>query len=85
MIKPPEPDNWEITSCVNDNGNEAMIPTVINSEIPFPIPLSVIFSPNHIAKTHPVTKIITDGIIKKGPLPSTNAVSGTPNAPKPYR
>ncbi len=63
----------------------AMIPIIINNDIPFPIPLSVIFSPNHIAKTVPVTKIITDGMIKVNPLPNTNALSGTPKAPKLYK
>ena len=83
IIKPPEPESWEITSWVNDKGKDAIIPTVINKEIPLPIPLSVIFSPNHIAKIQPVTRIITDGIIKNGPLPKTNAASGTPKAPSP--
>jgi hypothetical protein len=32
---------------------------MIKSEIPFP-PLSVIFSPNHMANIVPVTKIITE-------------------------
>ena len=41
-------------------GNLAKIPTIINKDIPFPIPLSVIFSPSHIAKMVPVTRIITD-------------------------
>ena len=41
-------------------GNVAIIPTIINNEIPLPIPLSVIFSPNHIAKIQPVTNIVTD-------------------------
>jgi hypothetical protein len=40
--------------------NLASIPTMIKSEIPFPIPLSVIFSPNHMANIVPVTKIITE-------------------------
>ena len=62
-----------------------MIPTVISKEIPLPIPRSVIFSPSHIANTQPVTKIITAGIIKDIPLPKTNAASGTPRAPKPYK
>ena len=51
---------------------DAIIPTV-NSDIPFPIPLSVIFSPSHIAKTQPF-RIITDGTIKP-PLPMINALS----------
>ena len=83
IIKPPDPESCEITSCVNDKGSEAIIPTVISNEIPFPIPLSVIFSPSHIAKIQPVTSIITDGMIKNGPLPRIKAESGTPKAPKP--
>ena len=62
-----------------------MIPTIINNEIPLPIPLSVIFSPNHIAKMVPVTKMITEEIINKGPLPMTKALSGTPKAESPYK
>src|SRR5690554_7274168 len=37
-----------------------MIPIIINNDIPFPIPLSVIFSPNHIAKMVPVVRINTE-------------------------
>ncbi|MCY1306911.1 hypothetical protein D9M70_567970 [compost metagenome] len=33
---------------------------MINNDIPFPIPLSVIFSPSHIAKIVPETSITTD-------------------------
>jgi len=54
-----------------------MIPTIINSEIPFPIPLSVIFSPNHIAKIVPVTKITTAENKKEKELnPNKNASDG---------
>ena len=76
-------DTRETNSCAKDSGNEATIPTVINKDIPFPIPLSVIFSPNHIANMVPVTKMITEDIINKGPLPNTNAESGTPSALRP--
>ena len=75
----------ETNSCAKDMGNVATIPTVINSEIPFPIPLSVIFSPSHIAKMVPVTSMITDGTIKPSPFPSTKADSGTPSAPSEYK
>ena len=44
-------------SWMNDPGKSAKIPTIIKIEIPFPIPLSVIFSPNHIANTEPATRI----------------------------
>ena len=59
-------------------GSVAIIPTIIKSEIPLPIPLSVIFSPNHIANIVPVTRIITEEMMNKGPLPKIKALSGTP-------
>ena len=49
--------NLEAAFCKNALGKVAIIPTIINNDIPLPIPLSVIFSPNHIAKIVPVTKI----------------------------
>ena len=68
---------------MKDCGKLAIIPTIINKDIPFPIPLSVIFSPNHIAKIVTVTKIITYENINKGPFPNINALSGTPRALRP--
>ena len=57
LNKPLEPNcNWN--SEIKAIGKEAIIPIIINKEIPFPIPLSVIFSPNHMAKTVPVDNII---------------------------
>ena len=47
----------------------AIIPTIIKNDIPLPIPLSVIFSPNHMAKIVPVTEYITEEMMNKGPLP----------------
>ncbi len=38
-----------------DDGRRDKIPTVINNEIPFPIPLSVMRSPNHTANIEPAT------------------------------
>ena len=75
----------ETNSCVKDKGKLAIIPTIIKREIPFPIPLSVIFSPNHMANIVPVTKMMIDEIINKGPRPKIKALSGTPRALKPYR
>ena len=61
IIRPPfDSVTLETYSWMNDAGKVAIIPTIINNEIPLPIPLSVIFSPNHIAKTQPVTRMITD-------------------------
>ena len=70
---------------MNDRGRVATIPTVIRSDIPLPIPLSVIFSPNHIAKIHPVTRIIIDVNMNIGVLPNIKALSGTPKALNPYK
>ena len=38
---------------MNASGKRARIPTVINNEIPLPIPLSVILSPNQTANIEP--------------------------------
>ena len=57
--KPPD----KPLDCDSPNkaaGKRATIPIIINIEIPFPIPLSVIFSPNHIQNIVPATKIITE-------------------------
>ncbi len=45
-------------------GISATIPENIINDIPFPIPLWVICSPNHIRKTVPATKEITVVILK---------------------
>ncbi|MNX70471.1 hypothetical protein D3C86_1017240 [compost metagenome] len=66
-----------VNSWIKACGKRAKIPTIINNEIPFPIPLSVIFSPSHIAKIVPVTKMITDENKNSGELkPSKNASLG---------
>ena len=72
-------------SLTSDEGKPAIIPIIMINEIPLPKPLSVIFSPNHIANIVPVTKMITEDIINKGPRPRIKALSGTPNAESPYR
>ena len=74
-----------LISAMKAWGIRAIIPTIIRREIPFPTPLSVIFSPSHIAKTVPVTKIITEGIMNPSPFPKRKASSGTPNAPIEYK
>ena len=53
---PPPTCCWN--SKIKDDGKAAIIPIMINREIPFPIPRSVIFSPNHMAKIVPVERII---------------------------
>ena len=46
----------------------ATIPIIIISEIPFPIPLSVIFSPSHITNMVPAVRIITEETVKNVPV-----------------
>ena len=79
IITPPAPAFvvFATNSCKNAAGKLAIIPTVINNEIPLPTPLSVIRSPNHIAKIVPAVKIMIDDIQKVAPL--TKKASG----PKP--
>ena len=57
-------------------GNSAIIPAKIRSDIPFPKPLEVICSPNHIKKIVPPTNVITAEILKNRPGSVT-----TPEAP----
>ncbi|MNH33784.1 hypothetical protein D3C79_943290 [compost metagenome] len=79
MIKvmiPPAPFKRVDSSDTNDNGKRAMIPTMIMIEIPLPIPLSVIFSPNHITNMVPEVRISTEDIVNKVEFTNT-ALAGT--------
>ena len=55
----------------NACGNRAIIPIKIMNDIPFPIPLSVIRSPNHNTNILPAANMIVDVIINI--TPSGNA------------
>ena len=48
-------------------GISATMPEKIIKDIPFPIPLRVICSPNHIKKIVPATKVITVEVLKNNP------------------
>ena len=48
----------ELTSANSACGRRATIPIMIISEIPFPIPLSVIFSPSHMMNMVPAIRIV---------------------------
>ena len=56
---PPPRVCFAVNSCMKFCGNLAKIPTMIIIEVPFPKPLSVIFSPSHITNKVPVVRIIT--------------------------
>ena len=63
-IAPVLPSSNVVTKA---RGISATIPEKIISEIPFPIPLCVICSPNHIRKIVPATIVVTVEILKKAP------------------
>ena len=63
-IAPVLPNSKVVT---NARGISATIPEKIISDIPLPIPLCVICSPNHIKKTVPATIVVTVDILKKKP------------------
>jgi len=50
-------------------GNPITIPAKISSEIPFPMPRSVICSPSHITKIVPVVRVITIIAVAHQPSP----------------
>ena len=59
----PVANLWTVWITVN--GNLDIIPPNIISDIPFPIPFSVICSPNHIRKAVPAVKVNTTTAIEK--------------------
>ena len=63
-IAPVLPNSKVVTNAL---GISATIPEKIINEIPFPIPLCVICSPNHIKNTVPATIVVTVEILKKIP------------------
>ena len=80
IIIPPAPALVVLAtnSCKKAAGKLAIIPTVINNEIPLPTPLSVIRSPNHIAKIVPAVNKIIEETQNVAP-PTKKALSGNPN------
>ena len=64
ITKPPDVVAVRIiNSCTKACGRRAMIPTKIINEIPLPIPLSVMRSPNHIINILPAASIIVEETI----------------------
>ena len=65
--RPPEAalNNLSSISPAIASGNLVSIPMVIKMDTPFPIPFSVIFSPNHIKNNVAETIILTDVIVKR--------------------
>ena len=55
--------NWSTIEC----GNRAIIPMKMMSEMPFPIPRSVICSPSHIMNIVPVVRKST--VLSVNPIP----------------
>ena len=63
-IAPVLPNSNVVTSAL---GISATIPEKIINDIPFPIPLWVICSPNHIKNIVPATIVLTVEILKNIP------------------
>ena len=61
-IAPVRPSSNVVTRAL---GISATMPAKIIKEIPFPMPLCVICSPNHIKKIVPATIVVTVEILKK--------------------
>jgi DNA ligase (NAD+) len=65
IIRPPPcSSSLETNSANSANGSLAIIPIIMISEIPLPIPLSVIFSPSHIINIDPAVSMIIEEIPK---------------------
>ena len=65
-------------------GISATIPEKIISEIPLPIPLCVICSPNHIKNNVPATMVVTVVILKNIPGFITKLADDSKPTAKPY-
>jgi len=63
-MAPVLPNSNVVTNAL---GISATIPENIINDIPLPIPLCVICSPNHIRKIVPATIVVTVEILKKAP------------------
>ncbi len=55
VVLNPDDVNIKLYIVVTTDGNDDTIPTKIITEIPFPIPLFVIWSPSHINNAVPAT------------------------------
>jgi len=61
------PDLRPLIKLLMPRGNPATIPAKMISEIPLPIPLSDICSPNHMIKVVPVVKVSMVNSLKPQP------------------
>ena len=78
---PVLPNSKVVTNAL---GISATIPAKIIRDIPFPIPLWVICSPNHIKKIVPATIVVTVEILKKIPGFITKFADDSSPTAKPY-
>ena len=65
-------------------GISATIPAKIIKDIPFPIPLCVIYSPSHIKKIVPATIVVTVETLKNKPGLITKFAEDSNPMDKPY-
>ena len=80
-IAPVLPNSKVVTKAL---GISATIPENIINDIPFPIPLWVICSPNHIRKMVPATIVVTVEILKNRPGLITKSADDSNPTARPY-
>ena len=80
-IAPVLPNSNVVTNAL---GISATMPEKIIKEIPLPIPLWVICSPNHIKKTVPATIVVTVEILKNIPGLITKPCDASRPTERPY-
>ena len=80
-IAPVFPSSKVVTKAL---GISATIPENIIKEIPLPIPLCVICSPNHIKNIVPATIVVTVEILKNKPGLITKSTEDSKPTESPY-
>ena len=80
-MAPVLPNSKVVTNAL---GISATIPEKIIKEIPLPIPLCVICSPNHIKKIVPATIVVTVDILKNVPGLITKFAEDSSPTARPY-
>ncbi len=80
---PNSPSRTYCTVVVIADGSPATIPAKMTSEIPLPIPRSVICSPNHMMKAVPEVRVMT--VIKRKPHPGFMTMTSPPGPRVPSR
>ena len=74
MRPPPSaPERAEVNSSTKATGRRAMIPIMMMTETPLPMPLSVMRSPSHKTNIDPAARMMVDITMNPTPSPIKNA------------